>query len=127
MLSGRTLSSLVFCVTVSAPGIVFAEVSDKEPAAQLLWGVGLATALLCLLVSRVKPWLGLLFFAPAALWFASLFMEIHSADVRPYLHLEQGSAYYVQAYAAFAVALCGLIVGIIRGRCSSPSQPTPLR
>lgn len=64
---------------------------------------------------------------PVALWFISLFMEIHSADVGPYLHLEQGTVYYVQAYAAFAVVLFGLIVGVIWHRRRFVSPPTALR
>jgi hypothetical protein len=108
------------------PGTAFAEVSDKEPAAHLFWILGLTAAFLCLLSARFKPWLGVLVFAPAALWFTSLFLEIHSADVGPYLRLEQGTAYCVQAYAAFAVVLFGLIAGLIWHRQSSvPSPSTP--
>ena len=108
------------------PGSAFAEVSDKEPAVQLFWTVGLVAAFLCLLSARFKPWLGVVVFAPAALWFTSLFLEIHSADVGPYLRLEQGAAYYVQAYAAFAVVLFGLIVGLIWHRQRSVSPPPTL-
>lgn len=108
------------------PGVALAEVSDKEPAVQLFWTVGLVAAFLCLLSARFKPWLGVVVFAPAALWFTSLFLEIHSADVGPYLRLEQGTAYYVQAYAAFAVVLFGLIGGVIWHRQSSLSSPRTL-
>ena len=108
------------------PGTAFAEVSDKEAATHLLWAVGLTAGVLCLFCARFKPWLGVLVFAPAALWFTSLFLEIHSADVGPYLRLEQGAAYYAQAYAAFAIVLFGLIVGIIWHRRSSVSAPPTL-
>lgn len=108
------------------PRTALAEVGDKEPAAHLFWTVGLTAALLCLFSARYKPWLGALFLLPAALWFTSLFLEIHSADVGPYLRLEQGTAYYVQAYAAFAVVLFGLIGGVIWHRQSSLSPPPAL-
>ena len=93
------------------PAVLLAEVSDKEPDVVLFWQVGLAAALLCLFTARFKPWLGASCFAPTAIWFASLFLEIHSPDVGPYLRLEQGEGYYVQAYAAFVLAVFGLGAG----------------
>ena len=93
------------------PGTVLAEVSDKEPTTGLFWAVGITAAILCLFGARLRPWLGGLFFALAALWFASLFLEIHSPDVGPHLRREQGAAYYWQAYASFGIALSGLILG----------------
>lgn len=104
------LARASFLILLS-PGSVLAEVSDKEPATSLFWTVGLATALLCLFGARIRPWLGLVFFAPAALWFSSLFLEIHSSDVGPYLRVEQGAFYFWQAYGAFGTVLCGLILG----------------
>lgn len=107
----RAILRPVLFLLMLFPSTVLAEVSDKEPAAQLFWTVGLAAALLCLVAARIKPWLGFLFFVPAAVWFASLYMEMHSADVGPHLRLEQGAVYYWQAYAAFAVVACGLALG----------------
>lgn len=95
------------------PAVLLAEVSDKEPDAVLFWQVGLAAALLCLFTARFKPWLGAICFAPAAIWFTSLFLEIHSPDVGPYLRLEQGNGYYLQAYASFALTVSGLVAGYI--------------
>lgn len=122
----RAVLKLGLLALALLPGGALAEVSDKEPAVQLFWTVGLVAAFLCPLSARFKPWLGVVVFAPAALWFTSLFLEIHSADVGPYLRLEQGTAYYVQAYAAFAVVLFGLIGGVIWHRQSSLSPPRPL-
>ncbi|WP_143745874.1 hypothetical protein [Massilia sp. KIM] len=87
--------------------------SDKEPASSLFWCIGIAAALLCLVTARFKPWLGLLAFLPAALWFTSLFLEIHSPDVGPHLLREQGAVYYWQAYASLFIALCGLLLGYV--------------
>lgn len=95
------------------PGSVLAEVSDKEPSVDQFWTVGIMAALLCLFGMRIKPWLGIVFFAPAALWFTSLFLEMHSADVGPSLLKEQGTAYYWQAYTAFGAVLCGLVIGYV--------------
>jgi len=95
------------------PTVLLAEVSDKEPSAVLFWQVGLAAALLCFFTARFRPWLGAICFVPAAIWFASLFLEIHSPDVGPYLRLEQGKGYYLQAYAAFALAISGFIAGYL--------------
>lgn len=92
------------------PTVLLAEVSDKEPNAVLFWQVGLAA---------FRPWLGAICFTPAAIWFTSLFLEIHSPDVGPYLRLEQGDGYYLQAYAAFALALSGLVTGCLWHRRKS--------
>ena len=100
------------CLTLALyPEISFAEVSDKEPGVSLFWSVGSATALVCLVSARIKPWLGLLSFLPAALWFISLFWEIHAPDLAVNLQLEQGTSYYLHAYAAFGMVLCGLALG----------------
>ena len=95
------------------PAVLLAEVSDKEPATALFWQVGLAVAFLCLFAARLKPWLGAICFVPAAMWFASLLLEIHSPDIGPHLLREQGNSYYLQAYAAFGLALSGLIAGYL--------------
>lgn len=93
------------------PTVVLAEVSDKEPTAILFWQVGMSAALLSLFAARLSPWLGAICLTPAVLWFANLFLEMHSPDVGPYLRLEQGSGYYLQAYAAGALAVSGLAAG----------------
>ena len=90
-----------------------AEVSDKEPTTDLFWTVGIAAALLCLFGTRIKLWLGIVFFIPTLLWFGSLFWEIHSSDVGPFLLREQGAIYYWQAYAAFVTVLCGFVIGYV--------------
>lgn len=103
----------ILALTCLYPTVLLAEVSDKEPDAALFWQVGLAAALLCLVTARFRPWLGAICLAPAAIWFTSLFLEIHSTDVGPYLRLEQGNSYYLQAYAAFGIAVAGLVVGYL--------------
>jgi len=72
------------------PAKVLAEVSDKEPSADFLWKISLAAAIICFVGARIKPWFGIICFVHVALWFASLLLEIHSPDVGPHLHIEQG-------------------------------------
>ncbi|MEM8515276.1 hypothetical protein RCH14_004636 [Massilia sp. MP_M2] len=107
-----TLTMLVY------PATVFAEVSDKEPSADLFWKIGLAAAIICLLGTRMKPWLGIICFLPVAMWFGSRFLELHFSDVGPHLRLEQGAIYFLQAYAAFGLPLCGLLAGYVWHRKS---------
>jgi hypothetical protein len=114
----RRLLKLAWSALLVYPGIVLAEVSDKEPAVGLFWQVGILTALLCLVGARIKPWLGMLCFVPGAIWFLNLFLEIHAPDIAPHLRQEQGIGYFIQAYVAFAITLCGLIAGYIWHRKS---------
>ncbi|MBD8567085.1 hypothetical protein IFU01_22745 [Oxalobacteraceae sp. CFBP 8763] len=100
------------------PAAVFAEVSDKEPSADLFWKIGLAAAIICFVGARIKPWVGIICFLPVAIWFGSLFLELHSPDVGPHLRIEQGSVYFLQAYAAFGLSLCGLFAGYVLHRKS---------
>lgn len=112
----RSTHRAILTLACFYPAALLAEVSDKEPDAILFWQVGVAAALLCLVTARIRPWLGAICFSPAAIWFTSLFLEIHSSDVGPYLRLEQGSVYYLQAYAAFGIAVSGLVIGYYRHR-----------
>jgi len=68
----------------------------------------LAAALLYLVTARFRPC-----FAPAAMWFTSLFLEIRSRDVGPDLRLKQGNDYHLHAYAAFGIAVAGLVIGYL--------------
>jgi len=108
----RRVLKLIGLTMSLMPVSVFAEVSDKEPAAGLFWVVGVAAAALCLASARYKSWLGMIVFLPFAIWFLSLFTELHSADVGPYLRAEQGLTYYLQAYGAFGLVLIGLLFGL---------------
>ena len=101
------------------PATIFAEVIDKEPSADFFWKIGLAAAIVCFVGTRIKPWLGVTCFVPIALWFGSLFLELHSPDVGPHLRIEQGTAYFLQAYAAFGLPLCGLLAGYVWHRKSA--------
>jgi hypothetical protein len=107
----RAILNIAVLTVLVYPATVFAEVSDKEPSADLFWKTGLAAAIVCFVGTRIKPWLGIICFVPAALWFANLLMEIHSPDVGPRLRIEQGFAYFLQAYVAFGLPLCGLLAG----------------
>ena len=109
----RAILKLVTLTILVYPAAVFAEVSDKAPSADIFWKIGLAAAIVCLVGARMKPWLGITCFVPVALWFTSLFLELHSFDVGPHLRIEQGTAYFLQAYAAFGLPLCGLVAGYV--------------
>jgi len=88
-----------------------AEVSDKVPAPDLFWVVGLAASTVCLVGARLKPWLGAACFVPAALWFIGLLAELHAVDIASHLVAERGTGYYVQAYAAFGLVCGGFAMG----------------
>lgn len=105
--------TLLMLVCLAYPTVLMAEVSDKEPGTVLFWQVGTGAALLCFLAARARPWLGAACFIPAMIWFITIFFEIHSSDVGPHLRLEQGDGYYLQAYAAFGIAISGLIAGYL--------------
>ena len=114
----HAILNLAILAVLVYPATVFAEVSDKEPSADLFWKIGLAAAIICFVGARIKPWLGIICFLPAAMWFGSLFLKLHSPDVGPHLRIEQGSAYFLQAYAAFGLSLCGLFAGYVLHRKS---------
>jgi 4-hydroxybenzoate polyprenyltransferase len=114
----HAILNLAILAVLVYPATVFSEVSDKEPSADLFWKIGLAAAIICFVGARIKPWLGIICFLPAAMWFGSLFLELHSPDVGPHLRIEQGSAYFLQAYAAFGLSLCGLFAGYVLHRKS---------
>jgi hypothetical protein len=114
----RAILKLVTLTILVYPAAVFAEVSDKEPSADLFWKIGLAAAIICLVGASMKPWLGIICFLPAAMWFGSLFLELHSPDIGPHLRIEQGATYFLQAYAAFGLSLCGLFAGYVLHRKS---------
>jgi hypothetical protein len=115
----RAILKFAFLSVLVYPATVFAEVSEKEPSADLFWKIGLAAAIICLVGARVKPWLGVTCFVPVALWFGILFQEFYSFDVGPHLRIEQGTAYFLQAYAAFGLPLCGLLAGYVWHRKSA--------
>ena len=112
----RAILNLAVLTVLVYPATVFAEVSDKEPSTDLFWKIGLAAAVICFIGARTKPWLGIVCLLPVAIWFGSLFLELHSPDVGPHLRLEQGSAYLLQTYAAFGLPFCGSLAGYIRYR-----------
>lgn len=101
---------------LTCPCIAYAEVSDKEPSFLCIWMTGLGAALLCMLTGRLRRWLVPVAAAFPALWFLSLFLEIHSADVGPALYAEQGGMYYLHAYLALGVMACGAAWGWQYGR-----------
>lgn len=115
----RAILKLAVLTVLVYPATVFAEVSDKEPSADLFWKIGLAAAIVCFVGTRIKPWLGIICFIPVALWFGILFLELHSFDVGPHLRIEQNTAYFLQAYAAFGLPLCGLLAGYVWHRKSA--------
>lgn len=112
MLYPANRTSLTFAWLMAVyPASAFAEVSDKEPTAGLFWAVGLIGAFLCILLTLARPSLGIVALLLVSLWFVSLFFEIHSSNINAYLQQEQGSIYYLQAYAAFILAIFGSAFG----------------
>lgn len=112
----RALSTKIALCLLAFPTHALAEVSDKEPSVFCMWSVGVVAALVCYFGSRHRRWLALVLGGLPALWYGSLFMEIHSADIRTHLYVEQGAAYYVQAYLSFTIFVLGLAAGLVANR-----------
>ena len=106
----RTLSkTLVLLLTTFYLPSAYAEVIDKLPTLQFIWGVAMASGVICLVAAFVQRWLLILVALPG-IWFFNLFLEIHSADVGPALLAEAGPDYIVHSYlAAFAVIALGVL------------------
>jgi purine-cytosine permease-like protein len=110
------LSKVIACFFMFVPILAFAEVSDKEPSIFYIWGVAAIATVVCFLGAHYRRWLALVLAVPPALWFASLLMEIHSADIGPYLYKEQGSAYYVQVYLALVLFMSGTLFAWLKNK-----------
>lgn len=122
--SNRTLSTTVMSGLLGLfPISALAEVSDKEPSSLHIWMVAIAAAMICLAGSYHRRWLAPVLAALPTLWFASLFVEIHSADVGLHLFAEQGWPYYFQAYASFTVFVSSIVLGLLMNRRRSKLQP----
>jgi hypothetical protein len=109
----RKLPTIIRLITLLlTPGLAFAEVSDKVPSMMTIWTLGVSAAVLCLITARFRAWLTPIVGLLPLLWFVSLLMEIHSADVAPHLYAEQGLSYYVQSYIALALLSISIWSGI---------------
>jgi hypothetical protein len=101
---------------LAIPGVVMAEVGDKEPTLLCVWSLGAAAALVCCAAACFRRWLVLVAAAFPFFWFVGFFMEIHSVDIYPALYREQSVSYYVQSYLAFALFLFGVVLGLMLDR-----------
>lgn len=113
----RALSkALIVLVTTFYLPSAYAEVLDKVPTLSHIWGVAIASGVVCLVVTYFRRWLLILVAFPAA-WFLSLFLEIHSPDVGPALLIEAGRGYIAQAYlAALSVIALGVLGWILNAQ-----------
>ena len=113
----RSLSkTLILLLTTLYLPCVYAEVIDKVPALPFIWGVAMASGIVCLVATYFRRWLLMLVVLPG-IWFFNLFLEIYSADVGPALLVEAGDNYIVQTYlAAFAVIALGALGWILNAR-----------
>lgn len=94
----------------------YAEVIDKVPTLSFIWGVAIASGVVCLVATYFQRWLALLIAFPA-MWFLNLFIEVHSPDVGPALLIEAGRGYVTQAYlAALSVAALGVLGWILNAQ-----------
>lgn len=64
--------------------------------------------------NEAMAWVDLL--RASSLWFASLFLEIHSLDVGSYVLVEQGAASCQHTYASLAIVVVVVVVGLVFGR-----------
>jgi hypothetical protein len=104
-----------------APTAALAEVSDKIPSLPQIWGIAGVAALALLLAMRFKPRISWLILPLLGLWFTTLLLEVHSADVGPAIVSEQGVGYVVQVYLAAGLAVVAGWIGWRwrKGRSSS--------
>lgn len=114
----RALSkALVAFVAVFFWPNAYAEVIDKVPSVSQIWGVAVASGVACLALTYFRRWFLVLAAAFPAVWFFSLFLEIHSPDVGPALLIEAGRGYIAQAYlAAFSVVALGALGWFLNSR-----------
>ncbi|OFZ70683.1 MAG: hypothetical protein A2Z01_01210 [Betaproteobacteria bacterium RBG_16_58_11] len=113
----RALSkALIVLVTTFYLPSAYAEVTDKVPTLSLIWGVAIASGAVCFIATYFRRWLLILAAFPAV-WFLTLFLEIHSSDVGPAVLIEAGRGYLVQAYlAALSVAALGILGWILNAQ-----------
>lgn len=106
---------IAFLAIIYLPS-AYAEVIDKVPNLALIWGVAIASGIACLLATYYRRWLLILAILPAV-WFLSLFLEIHSPDVGPALLVEAGRSYIAQAYlAGFVVIVLGVLGWVLNAK-----------
>jgi hypothetical protein len=110
------LEKAAFVLPLLAPSAAMAEVSDKEPSLVFVWALGSVASIVCFVGTYFRWRLAPILAALPLLWFASLFMEIHSADVGPHLYAEQGLSYYIQSYLSLAIFMAGLVLGLIMNK-----------
>ena len=107
----RPLLKPVGVVASFFPDAVPAEVGDKVSGLSEIWSVAVVAALLGFGAARANRWAGVAVLLPVTLWFVSLFLEIHAADLAGPLYRERGAGFFWQAYAAFALVLAGIGLG----------------
>ena len=108
--------ALIVAISIFYLPCAFAEVSDKVPTLPLIWGVAIASGLICLMATYFRRWLLILVVFPAV-WFLGLFLEIHSPDVGPAILVEAGRGYIIHAYlAALSVIALGVLGWILNAQ-----------
>ena len=109
----RALSqALVFFVACSIFSPAYAEVMDKLPTLAYIWGVAIISGVICLVGTYFWRWFLLLAILPAV-WFYSLYIELHSPDLAPAILSEAGRSYFTQSYLAGACVIVMTITGWI--------------
>lgn len=115
--SDRALpQKIALSLLLLVPTAALAEVSDKVPSLLFVWALGSIAAVICFVGAYFHRWLAPVLAVLPLLWFASLLTEIHSADVGPYLHAEQGLSYYVQSYLSLVLFISGVILGLVMNK-----------
>jgi hypothetical protein len=99
-------------VTIAA---VSAEVMDKEPGLNEIWGSALLAACLAWALGRVHPLLGGLALFPSLPVIAAV-SECHDQFVGPAILREAGSGYIAQAHAALGFIVLSYAAGAARWR-----------
>lgn len=109
----RFLIAVLLLTLAASPAL--AEVSDKIPSTQVLWGWAIGFNLAAVLLSLWRPALGLAVVPVAAFQAWAGHEMISDPDIGPAILQEQGAGYFTQAYASGAVGVIGplLIAGLL--------------
>lgn len=107
----KTIEAIITAIAIATPAI--AEVMDKEPSLQDIWGSAIVCSALGFFASRFKPKFTA-FTAIAALFvFGGVVSEIHDPSVGKDILAEAGKTYHVQVYAAIAIIVASHVIGFI--------------
>jgi hypothetical protein len=114
-------------ILASVPGLAFAEVIDKEPAASAFWVWAVCAGVLGLVAWASLPRViaavvGGVTLAAGGIYLLGMLADIFDPSVGPAIAAEAGRGYLIQYWAALALFLALEAVGIFAWRWRSPNK-----